>query len=159
MIIFVFYKQDWMSPLKATRNSDTVTLLIRDDSNVGAALIHSAFRDIASLTRRGADKMESRIFDIWPWHCLLQKPDHTSVLALECCTLNIRKPQRITISNSKLSDQISNIQSSYANTDNSGHETDEGEFLISWIYLICLTNTVSDYCWQCVYLQRDETRD
>ena len=117
-----------MSPLKATRNSDTVTLLIRDDSNVGAALIHSAFRDIASLTRWGADKMESRIFDIWPWHCLLQKPDHTSVLALECCTLNIRKPQRITISNSKLLDQISNIQSSYANTDNSGHETDEGSF-------------------------------
>ncbi len=36
--------------LEATRNTETVTPLIRADSNVGAALIHSAFRDIASLT-------------------------------------------------------------------------------------------------------------
>ena len=67
-------KQDWMSPhpWAGARNSDTVTPLIRADSNVGAALIHSAFRDIASLTRWEPDKMESQIFDIWPWHCLLQ---------------------------------------------------------------------------------------
>ena len=52
--IFVLDKQDWMSPcrltLEATRNTETVSPLIRDDSNVGAALIHSAFRDIARLT-------------------------------------------------------------------------------------------------------------
>ena len=120
-------KQGWMSPHYpwAARNSDTVTPLIRADSNVGAALIHSAFRDIASLTRWEPDKMESQIFDIWPWHCLLQKPDHTSVLAPECCTLNTQTPC-IGLKNSNsetVRSDYTNLQSSYAN--NCGHQIKE----------------------------------